>query len=57
MKFGLKIVFLRKLEIRKNILLNILGIHQRARFKVLLNATRNKEQIINIDIKRQIFSI
>jgi len=47
--------FLRKLEIRQNILLkNILGIHHRARFKIVLN-TIKVEQVYQLYEKHKLF--
>jgi hypothetical protein len=60
LKFGFEFVFLRKsflrkLEIRQNILLkNILGIHHRARFKIVLN-TIKVEQVYQLYEKHKLF--
>ncbi len=60
MKFGFEFVYLRKsflskLDIRQNILLkNILGIHHRARFKVVLNIMK-VEQVSLLYEKHKVF--
>jgi hypothetical protein len=60
MKFGFEFVYLRKsflskLDIRQNILLkNILGIHHRARFKIVLNIMK-VEQVSLLYEKHKVF--